>query len=98
MTEIASQRVKSITVIKQIIRADGTVEPAEVAAYMDRDPDEMARVLAGEKLPDGAVGLVDEAQPVEGRCRSGSAVLAILNDVPLETAERITELNERRPA
>ncbi len=93
--EVADQHIKSITVLKQITRADGTVEPAQVAAYMDRDPDEMERVLRGEKLPDGAVGLVEEAAPVKGRCRSGRLVVDLLNDIPLADAERITRLNER---
>ncbi len=89
------QRIKSITVLKQITRADGTIEPVQVAAYMDRDPDLMAAVLRGDRLPDAAVGKVDTPAPVEGRCTSGRLVVDLLNDVPAEDAARITKLNER---
>lgn len=89
-------QLKSITVLKQITRADGTVEPVEIAAYMDRDPDEMAAVLDGEKLPATAAGLVDAAARIEGRCTAGSLVVDLLNDVTPETARRITQLNEKK--
>jgi hypothetical protein len=82
MTDTAHQGIKSITLLKQVIRADGSKGPVEMAAYMDRDPEEMERVI--------------RENDVEGRCTSGTLVLDLLNDVPLEDAERITQLNERK--
>lgn len=80
----AVQGIKSITVLKQVIRADGTVEPVEMAAYVDRDPDEMERVI--------------RENDVQGRVKGGQLVVDLLNDVTPEAAKRITELNERSGA
>lgn len=80
----ALQHIKSITVLKQVIRADGTTEPVELAAYMDRDPEEMERVI--------------RENDVQGRVRGGQIVVDLLNDVTPEAAKRITELNERSRA
>ena len=81
MTDLASQGIKSITVLKQVIRADGTTEPVTLAAYVDRDPDEMERVI--------------RENDVQGRVRGGSLVVDLLNDVSPEAAERITNINAK---
>ena len=84
--------------IKQVIRADGTREAPQIAAYMDRDPDIMEAVIRGERLP-VTVGPDDgifDPHPVLGACTHGEAVIKLLNSVPEDVAQRIVEINERQ--
>lgn len=78
---VMDPNIESISVFKQIVRADGTREDEVLAAYMDRDPEKMERVI--------------KEQNVEGRVVSGQYAVDLLNSVPPEDAERICKLNER---
>lgn len=77
-----SQPVKSIKVFKQIIRADGTREPVELAAVMHQDPDEMERLI--------------REHDVKGFVDSGAAAVSLLNNARPRDADRIVAIGARQ--